>query len=70
MNVFKGTWLQISQTDTLLLFIMIANLDPSAENASSGSKRSMYKSLVILGEGVDMLVMKVKFKLFVPPESE
>jgi len=26
-NVFRGTWLRISQTDTLRLFVTIANLD-------------------------------------------
>ena len=37
MNVFKGTLLRISQTDTLLQTIAMANLDPSAENASAGA---------------------------------
>ena len=66
MNVFKGTLLRISQTDTLPGFVTIANFDPSAENTSVGSWSS--KSLGSgMGMGIDMRVTKEKF---VPPESE
>ena len=69
MNVFKGTLLRISQTDTLLRAIAIANLDPSAENASAGAW-TMGDFFGTLGTGIDMRVMKEKFMLSVPPASK
>jgi len=70
MNVFKGTLLRISQTNTLPGLIATANLSPSAENASAGTWRSPNNAFWDLGMGIDMRVTKEKFKLFVPPESE
>ena len=63
MNVCKGTLLWIFQTDTPPCSIVIANLDPSAENASSGE----FSMDVTLERGIDMRVMKEKF---VPPGSK
>ena len=67
MEVFNGLLLGIFQTDTpgLPRLIAIANLDPSAENARSGSKRR-YLSWAG-GAGKDMQVTKEKV---VPPESK
>jgi hypothetical protein len=69
MNVFRGILLRISQTDTLLRAIAMANLDPSAENASTGSWMigDVFGSM---GMGIDMRETKEKLRLFVSPESE
>ena len=69
MSVFEGTLLLISQTDTLLGLIAIANLSPSAENARTGAWRigDLFETLAI---GIDMREMKEKFLLFVPPDSD
>ena len=66
MNVFKGTLVRISQTDTALQLMAIANLDPSAENASFGTWKIIDAS-GNTGKGMDM---RENFALFVPPESE
>ena len=68
MNVFKGTLLLISQTDTLLRAIAMAKLDPSAENASTGAWM-IGNVFGPMGMGIDMRETKEKFILFVPPES-
>ena len=67
MNVFKGTLLRISQTDTLPRCITKANLDPSAENTISGCWRPKSESSETLRMGIEMRVTKEKF---VPSESE
>jgi len=67
MNVFKGTLLRISQTETVPQPIVIANLDPSAENASIGAKGNGSGTL---GMGKEMPETKEKSVLFVSPESE
>ena len=63
-NVPEGTLLRISQTGTPPQAIAIANLDPSAENVSSGG---LIKYGVTLRRGIDMRVTKEKF---LPPESK
>ena len=55
MNDFKGTLLRISQTDTAPQLIAIANLDPSAENASFGTWKIKDAS-GNAGKGMDMRV--------------
>ena len=62
VNVPKGTLLRISQTYTPPQAIATANLDPSAENATSGGL-----SRGGSGTEIDRRVMGQKF---VPPESK
>ena len=70
MNVLIGILLRESQTDTLSRLIVIANLDPSAENARSSGVRDKGNVFCAQGMGIDMRETKEKFILFVPPESE
>ena len=58
MNVWNGSLLCIFQTDTPPQGIPTANLDPSAENASSGGFGVRDFTLIA---GKDMRVMKEKF---------
>ena len=55
MNVFKRALVRISQTDTALQLMAIANLDPSAENASFGTWEIIDAS-GNTGKGMDMRV--------------
>jgi len=72
VNVFKGSLLRISQTDTLLRLIAIANLDPLAENAIIGSwSPGLNGDTSWMSEmGIDMQVTKEKFVLFASLESK